>query len=132
MVGASTQIYLFPRRSKLSKIDNLCGAANTLCKDMLRQQCSSITRRLSVIRNRGSCAICATSAQRKNESLRPSISQNGLQMPQFDEREVERVAKEACAQLTSCRSVDFPTARWFAKDRKLDVAQTVAKVRSVC
>jgi hypothetical protein len=66
--------------------------------------------------------------KKKKDSLKPTIGKYGLQMPVFDEAHVDKVAQEACSRLQNCRNVDFRTARWFAKDRKLDVNDTVAKV----
>jgi hypothetical protein len=66
--------------------------------------------------------------KKKKDSLKPNIGKYGLQMPVFDEAHVDKVAREACSRLQNCRNVDFRTARWFAKDRKLDVDDTIAKV----
>ena len=82
----------------------------------------------------GRCILSSSRAEQQQQqkktkdSLKPTVGKYGLQMPVFDEAHVDKVAREACSRLQNCRNVDFRTARWFAKDRKLDVNDTVAKV----
>ena len=81
----------------------------------------------------GRCILSSSRAEQQQQkktkdSLKPTVGKYGLQMPVFDEAHVDKVAREACSRLQTCRNVDFRTARWFAKDRKLDVNDTIAKV----